>query len=200
VSSSGLDEAAEALAAGTVIAVPTDTVYGLAVVPGLQGAAERVFALKGRPELLALPVLIADPDELDDLAVPSPAARRLVVRYWPGPLTLVLARRPGVSFGLGGDADTIGLRCPRHGLVRELLRRTGPLAVTSANRHGDAPLHSADEVRRYFGDEVAAVLDGGRCDGVPSTVFSLAGGALQCLREGAIASAEVAAVAIGPGT
>ena len=79
-------------------------------------------------------------------------------------------------------------------MARELLRRTGPLAVTSANRHGDRPLVSADEVRSYFGDELAEVLDGGRCDGRASTVVSLAAGPPECLREGAIAFAEIVSV------
>jgi tRNA threonylcarbamoyl adenosine modification protein (Sua5/YciO/YrdC/YwlC family) len=197
MSSSELDEVEAALAAGEVVAVPTDTVYGLAVDPRLAGAVERVFALKKRPELFQLPVLIADPTGLVDLAEATPATLRLTSRYWPGPLTVVLPRRAGVALDLGGDPATIGLRCPASSLLRELLRRSGPLAVTSANRHGEAPLHSAGEVREHFGAGVGAVLDGGRCDGTPSTVISLAGAELKCLREGALAFAEIALVAAG---
>ena len=196
--SSELDALAQALAAGKVVAVPTDTVYGLAVDPRLPGAVGRVFALKRRPEQFPLPVLIADPSALVDLAEVTPGAQRLVSAFWPGPLTIVLARRPGVGFELGGDPATIGVRCPASPLLRALLRRTGPLAVTSANRHGEPPLHSADEVRGRFGDGLAAVLDGGTCDGRPSTVISLAGTAATCLREGALPFAELAAVAAGP--
>ncbi len=195
MSSSALDEIEAALAAGEVAAVPTDTVYGLAVDPRLPGAVDRVFALKKRPELLQLPVLIADPTDSVDLAEVTPLAMRLISRYWPGPLTLVLPRRAGVAFDLGGDPATIGLRCPATSVLRVLLRRTGPLAVTSANRHGEAPLHSADEVREHFGAGVRAVLDGGRCAGTPSTVISLAGADLRCLREGALAFSEIARVA-----
>ena len=197
MSSSELDEVEAALAAGEVVAVPTDTVYGLAVDPRLAGAVERVFALKKRPELFQLPVLIADPTGLVDLAEATPATLRLTSRYWPGPLTVVLPRRAGVALDLGGDPATIGLRCPASSLLRELLRRSGSLAVTSANRHGEAPLHSAGEVREHFGAGVGAVLDGGRCDGTPSTVISLAGAELKCLREGALAFAEIALVAAG---
>jgi L-threonylcarbamoyladenylate synthase len=189
-------DAVEALAAGNVVAVPTDTVYGLAVDPSRDGATERLFALKERPERLALPVLIADPDAAGELAEMSPAASRLASRYWPGPLTLVLARRRGVALDLGGDPATIGLRCPANALVRNLLRRTGPLAVTSANRHGETPLHTLDQVRAHFGPGVA-VLDGGRCDGLPSTVVSLVAGAPECLREGALPFAELVAIAVG---
>ena len=187
----------EALAAGKVVAVPTDTVYGLAVDPRLAGAVDRVFALKQRPEQFQLPVLIADPAGLVDLAEATAAAERLISRYWPGPLTLVLPRRSGIAFDLGGDSATIGLRCPANSLLRELLRSTGPLAVTSANRHGEAPLRTADEVRGHFGAAVTAVLDGGRCDGRPSTVISLTGADVKCLREGALLFAELAAIAVG---
>lgn len=192
-----LDVLVEALAAGKVVAVPTDTVYGLAVDPRLAGAVDRVFALKQRPEQFQLPVLIADPAGLVDLAEATAAAERLISRYWPGPLTLVLPRRSGIAFDLGGDSATIGLRCPANSLLRELLRSTGPLAVTSANRHGEAPLRTADEVRGHFGAAVTAVLDGGRCDGRPSTVISLTGAGVRCLREGALLFAELAAIAVG---
>ena len=197
MSPSELDALKEALAAGKVVAVPTDTVYGLAVDPRLPDAVDRVFALKQRPEQFQLPVLIADPDGALDLAEATAAAQRLILRYWPGPLTLVLPRRSAVELDLGGDRATIGLRCPAHSLLRELLRSTGPLAVTSANRHGEAPLRTADEVREHFGSGVTAVLDGGRCDGRPSTVVSLTGTDARCLREGALSFAEIAAVAAG---
>ena len=187
--------AVEALAAGGVIGVPTDTVYGLAVDPGRPEALGRLFALKGRPDRLALPVLIGDPSELADLAEVTPAAERLGERYWPGPLTLVLRRRPGVTLELGGDPATIGLRCPASPLLRGLLRRAGPLAVTSANRHGEAPLHTAEEVRERFAGELAVVLDGGPCVGRPSTVVSLTGGVTVCLRNGELGFAEIMAVA-----
>jgi len=197
MSSAKLDEVEAALAAGEVVAVPTDTVYGLAVDPRLPGAVDRVFALKKRPESFQLPVLIADPTGFMDLAEATPPALRLISRYWPGPLTVVLPRRADVTFDLGGDPATIGLRCPASSLLRELLRRTGPLAVTSANRHGEAPRHSAGEVREHFGAGVRVVLDGGRCDGSPSTVISLADAGLKCLREGALAFADIATVAAG---
>jgi tRNA threonylcarbamoyl adenosine modification protein (Sua5/YciO/YrdC/YwlC family) len=195
VSRSAPDGLEEALREGSVVAVPTDTVYGLAVDPRVAGAVERVFATKGRPGGMALPVLIADPGGLADLAEKSPVADRLASHYWPGPLTLVLRRRREVAFDLGGDPLTIGLRCPAHSMLRDLLRRSRPLAVTSANRHGEPPLCTAAEVREHFGDAVKWVLDGGRCDGQPSTVISLLGPDCECLREGALPFAEIAAVA-----
>ena len=197
MSPSGLDQLEAALAAGQVVAVPTDTVYGLAVDPRSPGAVERLFALKKRPGHSQLPVLIADPTGLMDLAEPTATADRLISVYWPGPLTIVLVRRAAVSFDIGGDPSTIGLRCPSSPVLLELLGRTGPLAVTSANHHGEPPLHTAGQVRRSFGKGVAAVLDGGRCDGTPSTVISVRAAEVKCLREGAIPFSEIAELAAG---
>jgi tRNA threonylcarbamoyl adenosine modification protein (Sua5/YciO/YrdC/YwlC family) len=188
---SDLDGTEAALRAGGVAAIPTDTVYGLAVDPKVPGAVDRLFAVKGRPEELALPVLIADPTGIAELAKPTGAAAELASRYWPGPLTIVLERRADLSFELGGDPATIGLRCPASAMVRRLLRRTGPLAVTSANRHGEPPLHTAADVLERFGDEVNAVLDGGSCNGRPSTVVSLTGTSPRCLRAGAVPFEEI---------
>ena len=192
-----LDEVVQLLEEGNVVAVPTDTVYGLAVDPRRPGAVGRVFALKKRPEQFALPVLISSPGEAEGLGEATPAAARLISAYWPGPLTLVMPRRAGVSLDLGGDPSTIGLRCPANDLVRGLLRRTGPLAVTSANGHGEAPLHTAQQVRERFGEGLAAVLDGGRCDGRASTVVSLIGAEVTCLREGELAFDELRTLAAG---
>ena len=190
-------EAVRALADGFVIGVPTDTVYGLAVDPGAAGSLERLRQAKGRPETVALPVLVARAEDASDLAVLSGPAERLIARYWPGPLTIVLARRPGVDFDLGGDSSTIGVRCPDHGLLREILGRSGALAVTSANRHGSRPLELAAEVSAELGDALALVVDGGRCDREPSTVVSLAGPEPVVLRPGAVALDEAELRALG---
>jgi len=167
--------------------------YGLAVDPRAHGALRRLFAVKGRSEQVALPILIADPPGLADLAEVPPEADRLATRYWPGPVTLVLPRRAGIQFDLGGDPATIGVRCPAHSRLRSLLREAGPLAVTSANRHGKPPLHTAEEVREQFGADVSVVVDGGRCDGQPSTVVSLVGARPICVREGAVSFVEIEA-------
>lgn len=192
-----LAAAAGALAAGLVVAVPTDTVYGLAVDPAVPGATARLFAAKGRPDTVALPVLVPDVGVAEQLAGPFGAvARRLADRYWPGALTLVLPRSPAaLGFELGGDPATVGLRCPAQALLAALLHETGSLAVTSANRHGQPPLTRAEDVRRTFGDGVAAVLDGGTCDGTPSTVVRIAGDHLELLRAGAVDFADLLATA-----
>ncbi len=191
----GLLTTAEALAAGAVVAIPTDTVYGLAVAPGLRDAIGALFALKGRPVHVALPVLVADLAQAADLVADEASAglRRLAGAFWPGPLTIVVAAARGRRYALGGDGGSIGLRCPGHPLALELLARTGPLAVTSANRHGAAPCTSADEVGRTFGDLLPLVLDGGVCDGTASSVVSLLGPRPDLLRAGPVGLDEIVA-------
>jgi tRNA threonylcarbamoyl adenosine modification protein (Sua5/YciO/YrdC/YwlC family) len=184
-------EAAAALAAGEVVAIPTDTVYGLAVDPRRPGATELLFEAKGRPDSAALPVLVGDPAAAFELGILAGAAARLVERFWPGALTVVVRRGSAArAFELGGDPGTIGLRCPAHTLAAGLLRRAGPLAVSSANRHGGTPCHSAQEVLAAFGGSVP-VLDGGECDGRPSTVVTVGPDGLECLRQGAVAMSDL---------
>lgn len=189
-----LDIALAALRGGAVVAIPTDTVYGLAVDPRCGGATDLLFALKNRPVTLELPVLVADIAQAEALAGHeglSPLARRLVRRFWPGSLTVVVERGPDIGWELGGEGSTIGLRCPAHPIVDRLCRQIGPLATTSANRHGEPPITTADGLSRAFGDSLGAVIDGGVCDGIPSTVVDVTGDVPRCLREGAVPWAEV---------
>jgi L-threonylcarbamoyladenylate synthase len=183
-----LDEAAAALVEGRVVALPTDTVYGLAVDAFHPGATERLFAAKRRPHDVDLPVLVASPDDVQRLAADVPPfARALMDRWWPGPLTLVLRRRPHLDVDLGARHDTVGVRCPASDVVRELAARIGPLATTSANRHGEPTPATALGVAAVFEDgEVAVVVDGGPCGGTPSTVLDVTDGEPRILREGAI--------------
>lgn len=197
-------EAASALADGWVVAVPTDTVYGLAVDPSQPEAVARLFALKGRPAEVPLPVLVSGPEQVTLVAGRlGPAAQHLADHYWPGPLTLVVPRRRGFTVDLGGPPaarQTVGVRRPAHPVVVALCDLLGPLAVTSANLHGATPATSADEVVREFAgaDQPELVLDGGTCDGVPSTVVECRGPASRCLREGALAWADLHGVGPGP--
>lgn len=198
MSEAALEAAVRALEAGEVVAVPTDTVYGLAVLPGVAGATRRLFEVKRRPRGVELPVLAADADQAFALAAePVPAvARRLAARYWPGALTIVVARRPGLAWDLGTGGSTIGLRVPDHPVVVALCRRLGPLAVTSANRHGEPTPPTAAEVAAIFGGEVAVVVDGGRCEGAPSTVVAVErDGTVTVLRVGRLPAADIEAAA-----
>ncbi len=192
-----LRRAAAALADGAVVAVPTDTVYGLAADPSQPEAVARLFALKGRPDDVPLPVLVAGPEQVAMLAGElETAAAALAARFWPGPLTLVVPRRPEFIVDLGGPpaaAQTVGVRRPDHPVVVALCELLGPLAVTSANLHGARPATTAAEVVAVFAgsDQPEVVLDGGTCDGTPSTVVECRGPASRCLREGALAWAEL---------
>lgn len=187
------------LSGGSVVVLPTDTVYGLAASLSCPSAVAAIFDVKGRPPGLALPVLVHGVEGLD--AVVSgwpPPATALAARFWPGPLTLVVPARPGVGALLGGDGVTVGVRCPDHDLVRSVARACGPLAVTSANRHGEPPCRSAAEVLSSLGDSVVTtVVDGGACDGVPSTVVGCLGREVECLREGGLAWEAIREVAAG---
>ncbi|MGH9211600.1 MAG: L-threonylcarbamoyladenylate synthase [Acidimicrobiales bacterium] len=182
-----VDKAATALRAGDVVALPTETVYGLAALPSIPGATRRLFELKGRGPEVPVAVLCADAGQALALAE-SPTKRVVAVaeRCWPGPLTLVLRRRAGLGYELGEPATTIGLRCPDHALVQAVAAEVGPIATTSANRHGEPTPVDATGVAAVFDDGVALVLDGGRCTGAPSTVIDATGVPWKILRQGAL--------------
>ena len=186
---SAFDAAVDALRNGLVVAIPTDTVYGVAVDLFADGAIDRLFAAKERPKDVQVPVLVGAPEDASALveAAVDVVARRWMERFWPGALTIVLPRAASARHvDLGGDPTTIGLRCPDHRLVRELCRTVGPLATTSANRHRQPTPPDAEGVADALGDAVALVLDGGVCEGAPSTVVSVLGDEITLLREGRI--------------
>lgn len=191
-----LDDAQAALRAGLPVVVPTDTVYGIAVDPTRPGATARLFAVKARPTDVPVPVLAADAEQAFSLAADVPdVARRLAERFWPGGLTLVLSRRPGLDVDLGGlDDATIGLRVPDHAVPRALTAAVGPLATTSANLHGQPTPETLDGIVAELAGAVTVLLDGGRCAGAPSTVVVCIGGAPRILREGRIPREDVEAV------
>lgn len=193
-----LARATGALRAGRVVALPTDTVYGLAALPGVAGATGRLFALKRRAADVPVAVLCAATDQALALADPgavSDEVRRVAARLWPGPLTLVLPRRPGLGYALGEPSTTIGLRCPDHRLVRTLAAEVGPLATTSANLHGEPTPPTAAGVAAAFGPDLDLVLDGGRCASPPSTVVEAGGGGWRLVRAGALGLPDVEAAA-----
>lgn len=181
------EEAVAVLEAGGVVVLPTDTVYGLAARAVDRSATDRVFALKGRGADVPLAVLCASADQALGLAEPADAAVAAVAqRWWPGPLTLVLRRRPGVGLHLGEPAGTVGLRVPDDGLVRALAARVGPIAATSANRHGDPVAGTAEEARAALGEGVDLVLDGGPLGQRSSTVVDATEHPWRVLRAGPI--------------
>jgi L-threonylcarbamoyladenylate synthase len=191
-----LEEAARQLLAGGVIALPTDTVYGIAALPHLPAATTRLFEVKRRRADVPIAVLCADGHQALDLATGVPAdVHRIAERLWPGPLTLVLHRRDGLGYEIGEPATTIGLRCPAHDLVRALAGMVGPLATTSANRHGEPTPLTGEDVAAALGEDIDLVIDGGRCDGQPSTVVDFTSGEPHVLRSGAIDAATLRAAA-----
>jgi L-threonylcarbamoyladenylate synthase len=172
-----------ALLRGDVVVVPTDTVYGVAALPGVPGATGRLFDLKGRTADVPLAVLCADPSQAWGLAGPvHPDVEELAAKYWPGPLTLVLPRRPGLALELGEPAGTVGVRCPQHDLVQQLAAVVGPIATTSANLHGEPTPGDAAGVVDMLGHGLSVVVDGGPCRGEPSTVLDVTGGSRSTWR------------------
>ncbi len=184
--------ATRALAEGGIVAIPTDTVYGLAVDPFRAGATDRIFAAKRRPRDVNLPLLVSGVDQALSVSTAVPAlALELMARYWPGPLTIVIPAKAGLAADLGDDDVTVGVRAPDHPVPLALCAAVGPLATTSANRHGEPPMTTAAEVDATFGDALPLVLDGGLCAGSPSTVVDCTGEELKLLREGRIPWAEL---------
>jgi len=171
--------------------LPTDTVYGIGVMPAVPGAVEALFRAKSRPASNPLPVLGDGAKALAGVAFFDEMAVELGRRFWPGPLTLVLRRAEGWSHDLGGaDRATVAVRVPACGIARELLAQSGPLAVSSANRSGGAPATTVAEARDALGPSVEVFIDGGLRCGAPSTVLSLVGEPVV-LREGAIPSSDL---------
>lgn len=181
--------AAERLRAGGVVAFPTETVYGLGADARNEDAVRRVFAIKGRPAEHPLIVHLAEAAQASDWARDIPeAARRLMARFWPGPLTLVLPARDEVSRVVTGGQDSVALRAPKHPMAQPLLREFGGgLAAPSANRFGALSPTEAWHVRASFGLLVDQLLDGGPCRyGLESTIVSLLGERPRVLRPGAL--------------
>jgi len=181
----GLDAASAALAAGEVVAIPTDTVYGLAVDPTRSGGADRLFELKGRGRDIPIAVLVADAGQARGI-IAGGALPAAVEERWPGALTVVVTCTPHWPGDLGDTGGTVGLRCPDDDWVRALCRRAGPLATTSANLHGQATPPDAGGVAVLFGDGVSVVVDGGRRTGVPSTVVDCTVDHPVVLRQGSL--------------
>lgn len=181
-----LDAVVEALENGRLVVIPTDTVYGVAALVSIEEAVRALFVAKGRPESKAVPVLAGSIEDLERLAEFDERARRVGTELWPGPLTLVLRRRPDFTVDLGGtETETVAARVPDHPVALELLGRSGPLAVTSANRSGEPPATTLDAARAALGASVAVYVEGGTCSGAPSTVASLVGG-VEILRPGPV--------------
>ena len=177
-----VETAAREVLRGGVVAFPTETVYGLAASASDAEAQYRIYEIKNRPRMLPLILMVAEPEELEGWVEVDEPARRFMMRFWPGPLTLVL-KRPGAS-------PTLGVRIPDHPLALRLLRIAGPLMTTSANLSGAPPALTAEEAQQLPG--LAGVVDGGVVPGGrASTVLDLTGDTPRILREGALTATDL---------
>ena len=185
----------EVLDRGECIVFPTDTVYGIASQPDNPVAVSRLQQIKGRSDAFPPPVLAADTDDAWSLVTDVPqAARRLGEAYWPGALTLILPTDKALS--LAEQVGTIGVRVPDLDEIRALLRGTGPLAVSSANKHNLAPATSVDEAVEQLGDEVGLYIDGGPTPGPsPSTVVDCTTDPVTIVRLGLLTEEQILTVA-----
>jgi L-threonylcarbamoyladenylate synthase len=193
ISAEAWSAARAALKQGSLVAFPTDTVYGVGCDPYNADAINAIFALKGRATTKAIPLLLSSSGQLEHITEEIPAsARRLAQAYWPGALTLVVRRAIALPPELGGG-DTIAVRVPDHDELRAWIGKSGgAIAATSANRSGEPDALTAAEVERYFGNSVEVIIDGGRVKGgVPSTVVNCVASETSILREGAVPEAEI---------
>jgi len=195
----GIARAAAILRGGGLVAVPTETVYGLAARADSADAVAAIYRAKGRPDFNPLIVHVATLEMAESLAVFDDLARDLAARFWPGPLTLVLPLRVGapIAPAVTAGLPTIALRMPAHSAMRLVLDRAGlPLAAPSANRSGAVSPTCADHVLASLGGRIEAVLDGGACEtGLESTIIALReGGGWQLLRPGPIEEARISSI------
>ena len=192
-----LEEAGRIAQAGGVLAVPTESFYALSASVGRAArqaeAIDRVCRIKGRADGKPLLVLIADASQVSSLVAAVPRAATLLMRrFWPGPLTIVFPAAAGLPDALTAGTGTIGVRLSAYPLLQAVLQRTGPLTGTSANRSGEPPARTAEEVRESLGDDIEAILDGGATPAAqPSTVIDVTG-PIRLLREGPITAVQIA--------
>ncbi len=189
--------AAAAVRRGELVVLPTDTVYGVGADAFDSGAVQALLDAKGRGRDTPVAVLVPDKRTVDGLATQVPDyATRLIDAFWPGPLTLVLRAQPSLLWDLGETNGTVGLRMPADEVALALLTQTGPMAVTSANKHGQPAAKTAAEAREQLGDDVAVYLEAGPVDiAVPSTIVDCTKDEPIVLRGGSLSEAEILAVA-----
>jgi len=198
ISASSLDaipRALEILKTGGLVALPTDTVYGVGALVFDGKAVESIYAAKDRPVEKAIPVLIGDRGDVEKVGTDIPdSARRLATRFWPGPLTILIPKRADLP-GSVSATSTVGVRVPDHNVARALLRAAGPMAVTSANISGGPSPVTAQEVHEQLAGRIDLIVDGGKTPGgVPSTLVDCTASQLKILREGPISLEELLSV------
>ncbi|BCJ66740.1 L-threonylcarbamoyladenylate synthase [Polymorphospora rubra] len=184
----GIAAAIEAVKNGELVVLPTDTVYGVGADAFTPYAVKALLDAKGRGRDVPPPVLVGSRHTLDGLVYMLPtAARDLADAFWPGALTIVVEHSPSLQWDLGETGGTVAVRMPLHPVALEVLRETGPMAVSSANKSGQPPAETAEQARDQLGYAVRAYLEAGQCpEPVPSTIVDVTGEVPRLLREGAI--------------
>ena len=193
----GIARGAELLRQGELVALPTETVYGIAAAARNGEAVKKIFVAKGRPQDNPLIIHVPSADWLERYCQNVPAAAyRLAEKFWPGPLTMILEDKGVVSPATTGERDTLGVRCPNHPVTLAVIEKAGvALAAPSANPAGQPSPKTAQEVLDYFDGHMEGIIDGGPCAlGVESTIVDLTGEEPVILREGAIPAQEILAV------
>ena len=191
-----IHEAAKWIRAGGLVALPTDTFYGLAADPFQADAVARVFAVKGRDAGQALPLVAADMDQIAaHLGTLSSTGNRLAARFWPGPLTLLISAPAVLARKVTGDTGRVGVRVPAHDIARSICRAADrPIIATSANRSGRPATADPDEVERTLGDDVDLLIDAGPTrGGAPSTIVDITERVPRLVRAGAISWDDIQA-------
>lgn len=188
----GLVAAAAAIERGELVVLPTDTVYGLAADAFSPEAVQLLFDAKERGRNVPSPVLVGSWNGLDGLVLAvSGDARELIEAFWPGGLTVIVEHAPSLSWDLGDTRGTVAVRMPAHPVAIDLLTRTGPLAVTSANKHGQPPPATAAHARKQLGDAVTVYLDADVADGKASSIVDLTGPTPILRRAGAVTAEQL---------
>jgi L-threonylcarbamoyladenylate synthase len=194
-----MPQARAVLNKGGLVAFPTDTVYGVGTMVFDGPAVESIYRAKDRPIEKAIPVLIGDAEDMEKVGMNIPeTAYRLAARFWPGPLTVVIPKKPTLPESVSATA-TVGVRVPDHEVARALLRAAGPMAVTSANISGQPSPSTAEEVFAQLGGRIDLIIDGGKTPGgVPSTVIDCTENDLKILRAGPISLEAIRAKLSSP--
>lgn len=188
-----IEAATLAVRRGELVVLPTDTVYGLGADAFDPAAVRRLLDAKGRGREMPPPVLVSAPTTLDALATEVPTwARALVTKFWPGPLTVICKQQPSLQWDLGDTRGTVAVRMPDHAVALEILERTGPLAVSSANLTGHPPATDAGQAESMLGESVSVIVDAGPTAGeTPSTIIDCTLATGRVLRPGALGLDEL---------
>lgn len=187
-----LDEASEFLKKGEVIAFPTETVYGLGVILDDEEAYKKLVTVKRRPPEKPFTLMLADPEQIREFAKLNSIAEKLISRFMPGQFTIIVDAKPGLPKWCVSEAGKIGIRIADYDLIRNLIRKTGKaLLVPSANKSGETPGTTSDEVIEAFNNELAAVIEGKSVSNTPSTIVLVEDDCARIIREGVVTKEDI---------